>query len=156
MTVNALHPGVVQTELSRSALYFLTHTVCFHTPCGGHIRPAKPHNATRLGVPACMQLDGLDGVIPCRYLIGDSPPWWQVPLLSAASLFLKTPAQGAATSIYLASSPEMEGVSSKYYADCRPLASSKASYDAGVARRLWEVSQELTGAEVDAAVPVLS
>ena len=94
--------------------------------------------------------------VPCRYLIGDSPPWWQVPFLSAASLFLKTPAQGAATSIYLASSAEVEGVSSKYYADCRPLASSKASYDADVAKRLWEVSQELTGAEADALAPVLS
>ena len=94
--------------------------------------------------------------VPCRYLIGDSPPWWQIPLLKASSLFIKTPAQGAATSIYLASSGEVEGVSSKYYADCQPLASSKASYDVDGASRLWEVSQELTGAEIDASVPVVT
>ena len=50
--------------------------------------------------------------------------------------------------------PRWRGISSKYYADCKPQASNKESYDVDVARRLWEVSQELTGAE--AAVPVLS
>lgn len=83
----------------------------------------------------------------CRYLVPDPVPWWQVPLLKAASVFLKTPAQGAATSIFLASSPEVEGLSSKYWVDCKPQASSKASYDTEVARRLWEVSEELTSAE---------
>ena len=57
--------------------------------------------------------------------------------------------QGAATSIYLASSPEVEGTTSKYFADCRPKPSSRASYDADVAARLWQASQELTGAECD-------
>lgn len=57
--------------------------------------------------------------------------------------------QGAATSIHLASSPEVEGTTSMYYADCRPKPSSRESYDAGVAARLWQVSQELTGAECD-------
>ncbi|CAL8470625.1 g10167 [Coccomyxa elongata] len=98
LTVNALHPGVVQTELQ-------------------------------------------------RYLVPDPVPWWQVPLLQAASLFLKTPVQGAATSIFLASSPEVEGISSKYWVNCKPVASSKASYDTDVARKLWEVSEELTGAD---------
>jgi retinol dehydrogenase-14 len=89
-----------------------------------------------------------------RYLIPDPVPWWQVPLLKTASLFLKTPVQGAATSIYLASSPEVEGVTAKYWADCKPRTSSKASYDVDTARRLWDVSQELTGAEI--RMPVAS
>ncbi len=93
---------------------------------------------------ACMRM--------CRYLVPDPVPWWQVPLLKAASVFLKTPVQGAATSIYLASSPEVEGVSSKYWVDCQPKASSKASYDTDVARKLWEVSQELTAAANNAEV----
>lgn len=88
----------------------------------------------------------------CRYLVPDPVPWWQVPLLKAASVFLKTPKQGAATSIYLASSPEVEGVSSKYWVDCKPKASNKASYDTDVARKLWEVSQELTGAPISGEV----
>ena len=85
-------------------------------------------------------------LLACRFLLPDPIPWWQVPLLQAASVFLKSPEQGARTSIYLASSPEVEGISSKYYSDCKPQSSSKASYDADVARRLWEVSQEITDA----------
>ena len=49
------------------------------------------------------------------------------------------------TSIYLASSPEVEGVSGKYYDKCRPVTSSGESYNADVARRLWDVSAELVG-----------
>jgi len=43
--------------------------------------------------------------------------------------WLLSPAKGAATSIYLASSPEVEGVTGKYFADCRETPSSPASYD---------------------------
>jgi NAD(P)-dependent dehydrogenase (short-subunit alcohol dehydrogenase family) len=53
--------------------------------------------------------------------------------------------RGARTSIYLASSPAVEGVSGAYFADCEQVASSPASYDEAVARRLWRVSEELTG-----------
>ena len=49
------------------------------------------------------------------------------------------------TSIYLASSPEVEAVSGKYYDKSRPVSSSKASYDREVAQRLWAVSSELVG-----------
>lgn len=84
--------------------------------------------------------------LACRFLLPDPIPWWQVPFLQAASVFLKSPEQGAQTSIYLATSPEVEGISSKYYSDCKPKTSSKVSYDADVARRLWEVSQEMTDA----------
>src|SRR5438132_3342060 len=59
--------------------------------------------------------------------------------------FLKTTAQGAATSIYLASSPQVEGVTGQYFADGKPKQSSKSSYDTGVARRLWKVSVDLVG-----------
>jgi NAD(P)-dependent dehydrogenase (short-subunit alcohol dehydrogenase family) len=55
------------------------------------------------------------------------------------------PEQGAETSIYLASSPEVEGVTGKYFVDKEATASSRASYDEAAARRLWEVSERLTG-----------
>ena len=57
----------------------------------------------------------------------------------------QTPLQGAQTSIYLATSPEVEGVSGKYFADCKPVRTSEASYDLESARRLWELSLQLTG-----------
>lgn len=55
------------------------------------------------------------------------------------------PERGARTSIYLASSSEVEGVSGKYFARRRQERSSDASYDREAARKLWEVSEELTG-----------
>ena len=45
-----------------------------------------------------------------------------------------TPEQGAQTSIYLATSPKVEGVTGKYFVKCKPIASSPASYDEATAR----------------------
>lgn len=52
-----------------------------------------------------------------------------------------TPQEGAQTSIYLASSPEVEGVTGKYFSKQK----LKASYDREAWQRLWKVSEELTG-----------
>jgi retinol dehydrogenase 14 len=57
--------------------------------------------------------------------------------------FLKTPEQGAATSIHLASSPDLDQVTGRYFANSKPKRSSKASYDQAAAARLWQVSAEL-------------
>ena len=60
-------------------------------------------------------------------------------------LFIRKPDQGAQTSIYLASSPEVEGLSGKYFVDCKAVDSSPRSYDQALAEKLWQVSLELTG-----------
>ncbi len=57
----------------------------------------------------------------------------------------QTPSQGAQTSIYLATSPDVESVSGLYYADKQPAQSSTASQDEATARRLWMVSVSLAG-----------
>jgi NAD(P)-dependent dehydrogenase (short-subunit alcohol dehydrogenase family) len=59
--------------------------------------------------------------------------------------FMKTPKQGAETLLYLASSPEVEGISGQYFIDRKPRQSSRQSYNEAAARRLWEVSYQLTG-----------
>jgi retinol dehydrogenase 14 len=59
--------------------------------------------------------------------------------------FLKTPAAGAATSIYLASSAQVDGVTGRYFVNRKPKTSSKASYDTAAAARLWQVSADLVG-----------
>jgi retinol dehydrogenase-14 len=59
--------------------------------------------------------------------------------------FMKTPQQGAATSIYMASSPAVDGVTGQYFAGRRPKPSNKASYDLAAATRLWHVSADLVG-----------
>ncbi len=58
--------------------------------------------------------------------------------------FLSSPEQGAETSIYLASSPEVEGVSGKYFAKKAEARSSEKSYDEAAAHRLWQISADLT------------
>jgi NAD(P)-dependent dehydrogenase (short-subunit alcohol dehydrogenase family) len=65
--------------------------------------------------------------------------------MGVVHLFAKTPQQGARTSVYLASSPEVEGISGKYYIDKKPARSSPISYDQSVAARLWDVSGEMVG-----------
>ena len=54
---------------------------------------------------------------------------------------------GAKTSIYLATSPEVEGVTGKYFVRGRVTDSSPASYDEEAAGRLWDISARLSGLE---------
>jgi retinol dehydrogenase-14 len=58
--------------------------------------------------------------------------------------FLRTPEKGAETIVWLASSPEVEGVSGKYFFDRKERRSSRESYDPNVANRLWEISERMT------------
>ena len=65
--------------------------------------------------------------------------------LKISSPFFLTPAKGALTSIYLASSPDVEGVSGRYYYKCKPVQPRPPARDPEAAQRLWEVSEELVG-----------
>ena len=51
--------------------------------------------------------------------------------------------KGAETLVYLASSPEVEGVTGKFFIDCRAVPSSDLSYDTELATRLWEMSEAI-------------
>ncbi|RKI38551.1 SDR family oxidoreductase [Corallococcus sp. AB004] len=66
-------------------------------------------------------------------------------LIKLASPFMLSPEKGARTSIYLASSPEVAGVSGEYFIKCRKAKPSSAARDEALAERLWQVSEELTG-----------
>jgi NAD(P)-dependent dehydrogenase (short-subunit alcohol dehydrogenase family) len=83
------------------------------------------------------------GVIRTGFASED-PGLWMGLGLPLGRLFMKSPEQGARTSVYLASSPEVEGVTGQYFVSCRPRRSSDASYDEAVQSRLWEVSEQLT------------
>ena len=61
------------------------------------------------------------------------------------SPFFKRPADGAATSLYLATSPDVKGVTGRYFDNKKEKRSSAVSYNAEVARELWDVSCSLTG-----------
>jgi hypothetical protein len=55
----------------------------------------------------------------------------------------RSPEKGAETSIYLASSPEVEGVTGKYFSDAKLTQPAPQAADAAAAKRLWQVSAEL-------------
>ena len=57
---------------------------------------------------------------------------------------LTTSEKGAETSVYLASSPEVEGVSGEYFKRCRRARPSRAAQDAALAEKLWVKSAQLT------------
>ncbi|MBF5043017.1 SDR family oxidoreductase [Aggregicoccus sp. 17bor-14] len=59
--------------------------------------------------------------------------------------FFLTPEEGAKTSVYLASSPEVSGVSGEYFARCRRMRPSRAAQDEALAEKLWAKSAQLTG-----------
>jgi hypothetical protein len=59
--------------------------------------------------------------------------------------FMKAPAQGAATSVHVASSPDLEQVTGRYFVNSKAQRSSKRSYDEAAAARLWQVSADLVG-----------
>ena len=82
------------------------------------------------------------GVVRTGFAAEDPAAMWQV-FLPLMRLFLKAPAKGAATSIYLASSPEVEGVTGTYFANSKPKTSSSASHDQAAATRLWRISVDL-------------
>jgi NAD(P)-dependent dehydrogenase (short-subunit alcohol dehydrogenase family) len=93
VTSNAVHPGLVQTNIARTA--------------PGLIRGA---------------FDLLGGVVA------------------------KSPEQGAATQVYVASNPKLAGVSGAYFEDCNPVTISGEHHmvDEAMAQRLWSLAEELT------------
>jgi len=91
VTVNAMHPGVVKTEL----------------------------------------LNDLPGAL--AFLFG---------------LFARSPEKGASTAIYLATSPEVEAISGKLFADEKQVAIGGQALEPGLAERLWKVSGTMAGVSV--------
>lgn len=94
VTVNAVHPGVVSTEITRH-FWFL------------------------------------------KFIL---PVYWFV-----SYLFFKTPIQGAQSTIYCAIAEELTEVSGQYIKDCQLAKCSEKAKDEGVAKKLEELSEQLTG-----------
>jgi len=63
--------------------------------------------------------------------------------------FFLTPEEGANTAIYLASSKEVIGKSGRYYYKCKPINSSKRSMSKLVSKKLFRLSEEITGCTLE-------
>jgi retinol dehydrogenase-14 len=75
----------------------------------------------------------------------DDQAWFFAVISRLVRPLLKTPAQGAQTPIYLASSPDLDGLSGQFFANRRPKSANKVAYDTDLTARLWQVSAELVG-----------
>lgn len=93
VTVNALHPGLVDTELMRHMGIFNSYFA--------------------------------------KVFVG--PLMWP---------FLKTPANGAQTTLYCALEPELEKVTGQYFCDCKQAAAAPQGEDDAMAKFLWKVSEK--------------
>ncbi len=66
-------------------------------------------------------------------------------LFRAFKPFMRSPEKGADTLVYLAASPDVEGMTGRYFIDREVTNSSEESYDETLRKKLWEASEELTG-----------
>jgi retinol dehydrogenase 12 len=68
-------------------------------------------------------------------------PW----LIRLGRIVALSPAQGAETVIYLATSPNVADLTGRYFVKKRAVRSSEASYNQAIARRLWQLSEDMVG-----------
>lgn len=75
--------------------------------------------------------------------------WYHYIMFSPIALiYLRTPSQGAQTTLHCATSEELEGKSGYFYRNCDTFV-SKMEFDPNVAQKLWEVSEEMVGLNKD-------
>jgi retinol dehydrogenase 14 len=73
----------------------------------------------------------------------EDPARSMAPIVFLARPFMRSPKKGAETLVYLTSSPAVEGVTGKYFANRKAKKSNSSSYDDEITARLWDVSSEL-------------
>jgi len=88
----------------------------------------------------CVQPGRVNTDIGLKHTISFHSLAWRIRRIGGLS-----PAQGAATSIYLAKDEEVNGLSGRYWDKCKPKPSSPGSYVREDAARLWEISESLCG-----------
>lgn len=75
---------------------------------------------------------------------GNSESWWMVGIIKLTKAWFAIDNDaGARTSVHLASSPEVDGVSGGYFAKCKAKRPSSQALDEGAASRLWKVTEDL-------------
>ena len=75
---------------------------------------------------------------------GKNNPGFLMKIMGAVvPLIARSPEKGAETSIYLASSPEVQSITGKYFVDCKVTQPAPQATDSAVANKLWDVSAEM-------------
>ncbi|KAG5536948.1 hypothetical protein RHGRI_024395 [Rhododendron griersonianum] len=130
VTVNAVHPGIVKTGIVRDHKGCITGMYFFY----------RLYTTMTLIICLVSNIFGRENskskLISFSNLPADS-------LFFFASKLLKTSAQGASTTCYVALSPKTEGVTGKYFADCNETNCSTLANDESEAQKLWKQSRAL-------------
>jgi len=120
----------------------------------GNYTAVKAYNQSKLAnvmftYELTRRLEGTGVIANCLYpgvvatnLFREGPTFYRFLFRLFRPLLLR-PEDGAETSVYLASSPEVAGINGKYFIRKTPVRSSELSYDESLAGRLWDVSADL-------------
>jgi len=87
---------------------------------------------------------GHPGVVRTNFGAEDQA-WFFTVISRVVRPLLKTPAQGARSPIYLASSPDLDNVTGQFFANGKPKTANKLAYDPDMTAKLWNVSAALVG-----------
>lgn len=85
------------------------------------------------------------GVVATEFASADDVPGLFQWVLKFSHLLSISPEKGARTSVHVASSPAVEGVTGRYFVRSKPVRPSRHAQDRQAALRLWELSEQLTG-----------
>ncbi len=77
--------------------------------------------------------------------LADEASWMMKLFYFIGTPFMKSPRKGAETPVYLAASEEVDGVSGKYFRNKKTVKPAEIALDEDLNRRLWEISEQLTG-----------
>lgn len=80
-----------------------------------------------------------------RSEFGKAGGGWAGAAFRAMSVFFRSPEKGAETGLWLASSPEVEGLNGRYFYDKKPISAQALAYDPAAQQRLWDLSNAQTG-----------
>jgi NAD(P)-dependent dehydrogenase (short-subunit alcohol dehydrogenase family) len=83
------------------------------------------------------------GTVASRFGDNAQGLWMRLGIAAIKRIGAVSPAKGAETSVYLASSPEVEGVTGKYFDKKRAVAPNPIALDQTAQERLWDISQKL-------------
>jgi NAD(P)-dependent dehydrogenase (short-subunit alcohol dehydrogenase family) len=83
--------------------------------------------------------------------ISSTGPGWMRFGMKLVAPFLLSPDKGAETTLHVATSPDLEGVTGKYFEKKKPCEPGAAALDASAGPRLWAISEELTNRTAAAA-----
>jgi NAD(P)-dependent dehydrogenase (short-subunit alcohol dehydrogenase family) len=160
LLTNLLLPRLVASAPSRivnvtSALHFKGHIDFKDVQVKKHYKGSKAYAESKLAIVLFtyelarrLRVIGVTancvhpGAVGTKLARGDAGLLGAVMLVTAP--FLGSPENGAATSVYLASAPELAQVTGKYFVDKNQQVSSHESYDQLEAKELWDISMKLT------------